>query len=168
MVTSYQVFFFPNQRRTLNMWHRHTLCYPDHTHRLTLSTSVADSLLSPLSLPTPESQSCFFCCSMSSTLPTHFTGYTSNTLTAKGGVWVCVWDWGRVWLRPFGFLYKLSGCTHTSRWKQLSAQIRSWSPQMSSPELLELWLVLLCHFHIDLTEDEENTGSHWPQIYLWR
>lgn len=31
-------------------------------------TSVADSLLSLLSLPTPESLSCFLCCSKSSTL----------------------------------------------------------------------------------------------------
>lgn len=33
-----------------------------------VSTSVAESLLSLASLPTPESLSCFFCCSRSSTL----------------------------------------------------------------------------------------------------
>lgn len=54
-----------------------------HTH-----TSVADSLLSPLSLPTPESLSCFFCCSMSSTLQTQDTGHTPDTHT--GGRHVCV------------------------------------------------------------------------------
>lgn len=56
-----------------------------HTHTHTLGTSVADRRLSPLSLPTPESLSCFFCCSMSSTLQTHKTGHTPDTHTQEEG-----------------------------------------------------------------------------------